>query len=92
VTSAGQANFAALGGSPTQVSGPPFRRIDISFFKRFDFTERLYAEFRAEIFNITNTPNFSNPTSLNFANATSFGQITSTRDSPNDPRERSSLL
>jgi hypothetical protein len=87
VTAVGQSSFAALGGSPTQVSGPPYRRIDLSLFKRFDFTERFYGEFRAEIFNITNTPNFSNPTSLNFANATSFGQITSTRDSPNDPRE-----
>jgi hypothetical protein len=87
VTTIGQSSYAPLGGGPTQVSGPPFRRIDISFFKRFNFTERLYAEFRAEIFNITNTPNFSNPTTLNFNNTTSFGQITATRDSPNDPRE-----
>jgi len=87
VTTIGQSNLEPLGGGPTQVSGPPFRRIDISFFKRFNFTERLYAEFRAEIFNITNTPNFSNPTTLTFTNTTSFGQITSTRDSPNDPRE-----
>jgi hypothetical protein len=87
VTSIGQSNYAALGGGPTQVSGPPFRRIDISFFKRFNFTERFYAEFRAEIFNITNTPNFANPTSLTFTNTTNFGQITATRDSPNDPRE-----
>lgn len=51
------------------------------------FGERIYAEFRAELFNITNTPNFANPTSLNFSNTTSFGQITAPRDSPNDPRE-----
>jgi hypothetical protein len=87
VTTIGQTDYAPLGGGPTQVSGPPFRRIDISFFKRFNFTERIYAEFRAEIFNITNTPNFANPSSLNFANTTNFGQITATRDSPNDPRE-----
>jgi hypothetical protein len=87
VTTAGQSDYSPLGGKPTQVSGPPFRRIDISFFKQFHFTERFYSEFRGELFNITNTPNFSNPASLNFSNATSFGQITATRDSPNDPRE-----
>jgi hypothetical protein len=87
VAAIGQSSLAPLGGRPTQVTGPPFRRIDISFFKRFNFTERINAEFRSEIFNITNTPNFSNPTSLTFTNTTNFGQITSTRDSPNDPRE-----
>lgn len=87
VTAIGQANYAPLGGRPTQVSGPPFRRIDLSLFKRFNFTERIYAEFRAEIFNVTNTPNFTNPTTLVFSNTTNFGQITATRDSPNDPRE-----
>jgi hypothetical protein len=87
VTAIGQSSLTPLGGRPTQVTGPPFHRIDISFFKRFNFTERIYSEFRSEIFNITNTPNFSNPTSLTFTNTTNFGQITSTRDSPNDPRE-----
>jgi len=87
VTAVGQTNFASLGGSGTQVSGPPFRRIDLSLFKQFHFSERFYAEFRTEVFNITNTANFANPTSLNYANTTNFGQITSTRDSPNDPRE-----
>ena len=83
----GQSDYTPLGGGPTQVTGPQYRRIDISFFKRFSLTERFYAEFRSEIFNITNTANFANPTSLTFSNTTSFGQITATRDSPNDPRE-----
>lgn len=87
VTTVGQNDYSPLGGKPTQVSGPPFRRGDLAFFKRFDFTERYHSEFRAEIFNISNTANFSNPSSLNFSDATSFGQITSTSDSPNDPRE-----
>ncbi len=87
VTAVGQSDYSPLGGRATQVSGPPFRRIDLAFFKRFDFTERFYSEFRAELFNITNTANFANPSSLNFSNTTSFGQITATRDSPNDPRE-----
>ncbi len=87
VTTIGQSDYTPLGGRPTQVSGPPFRRIDLAFFKRFDFTERFYSEFRAELFNITNTANFANPSSLNFSNTTNFGQIAATRDSPNDPRE-----
>lgn len=87
VTTIGQMNYAPLGGGPTQLSGPAFRKIDISFFKRFNFTSRISAEFRSEIFNITNTPNFANPSSLSISNSTNFGQITATRDSPNDPRE-----
>jgi len=87
VTTVGQDDYSPLGGGPTQVSGPPFHRLDLSFFKRFHFTERFYSEFRGELFNLTNTANFANPTSLNFSNTTNFGQITSTVDSPNDPRE-----
>lgn len=86
-TTVGQNDYSPLGGGPTQVSGPSYRRIDMAFFKQINFTERLYSEFRAEIFNITNTANFANPTALNFSNSTNFGQITSTVDSPNDPRE-----
>ena len=59
----------------------------MSLFKQFHFTERVYAEFRTEVFNVTNTANFANPTALNYINTTNFGQITATRDSPNDPRE-----
>ena len=87
VTAVGQADYAPLGGAATQVTGPPFRRLDLSLFKRFSITERVYSEFRAEVFNLTNTANFANPGNLNFANLTNFGQITATRDSPNDPRE-----
>jgi hypothetical protein len=83
----GQTDVSPLGGSATQVSGPPFRRLDLSFFKQFKTSESTYVEFRAEAFNLTNTPNFSNPSSLNFLDTTSFGRITSTRDNPNDPRE-----
>lgn len=87
VTTIGQSDYSPLGGGPTQVTGPAYRRLDMAFFKRIDFTERVYSEFRAELFNLTNTANFANPTALNFSNATNFGQITSTVDSPNDPRE-----
>jgi hypothetical protein len=87
VTTVGQTDYSPLGGGPTQVTGPPFRRLDMSLFKNFALTQRFTAEFRAEVFNVTNTANFANPTTLNYNNQTNFGQITATRDSPNDPRE-----
>jgi hypothetical protein len=87
VATIGQADFSPLGGGPTQVSGPPFRRLDMSLFKRFTLPRETYAEFRTEVFNVTNTANFANPGNLNYNNAASFAQITATRDSPNDPRE-----
>ena len=87
VATVGQSDYTPLGNQATQVAGPPFRRLDLAFVKRLDLNERVYSEFRAELFNITNTPNFANPSSLNFSNLTSFGQITATRDTPNDPRE-----
>jgi hypothetical protein len=86
-TAIGQSNFAPLGGSATQGSGPPLRRFDFSIFKQFKITERSRLEFRAEAFNLTNTPDFQYPTTLNFLDTKSFGKITSTRDNPNDPRE-----
>jgi len=87
VTTIGQADIAPLGGSPAQVTGPKFRRLDLSLFKRFPVSDRVDLEFRAESFNTTNSPNFSNPSLLNFLDTTSFGRITTTRDAPNDPRE-----
>jgi hypothetical protein len=87
VFSATNTTVAVLGSRGSQVTGPAFRRLDASLFKQFHLTERYYAEFRGEVFNVTNTANFSNPATTNLQTPTSFGQITSTRDSPNDPRE-----
>ena len=69
------------------MTGPPFRRMDYSLFKQFRTTESTRLEFRAEIFNFTNTPNFALPTNLNFTDKTNFGKITSTRNNPNDARQ-----
>jgi Carboxypeptidase regulatory-like domain/TonB dependent receptor len=88
--------IGALGGL-TQVPGPGFHRMDWSFFKNFPITESKYLQFRTEIFNITNHPNFSAPNfggngvvaipgSGNYTSNT-FGEIGSTRDSPYDPRQ-----
>ena len=53
--------FAALGGGPSQVAGPSFKRLDFSTFKDFQLNERFKLQFRAEFFNILNHPNFNAP-------------------------------
>jgi hypothetical protein len=40
------------------LTGPRFRHIDMSLFKDFTVTERYVVQFRAEAFDITNTPNY----------------------------------
>src|SRR5580692_529837 len=88
---------AALGGV-TQVPGPGFHRLDFSAFKDIPIRERLQVQFRAEIFNILNHPNFNAPGfggngvqsisgSTNYVNSSTFGEIGSTRDDPYDPRQ-----
>lgn len=59
------------------VYGPGIAEGDISMFKNISFTERLKCELRAEAFNITNTPQFTNPD----GNVTdgNFGLISATR-------------
>jgi hypothetical protein len=89
--------LAVLGGGPAQIPGPGFHRLDFSVFKDFSFTERYKLQFRAEIFNIFNHPNFNAPGfggngvvaksgSTDFTNS-NFGEIGSTRDAPQDPRQ-----
>ena len=97
-TTIGQSDYSPLGGAPTQFYGPGFHRMDFSAFKNFRVTEKTKLEFRAEIFNLTNHPNFSPPGfggngvvaapgSLDYTSPSSFGKITSTRDFQNDQRE-----
>ena len=59
------------------IYGPGFATGDVSLFKTLHVTERFGAELRAEVYNVTNTPQFTNPD----ANVTdgNFGRITSTR-------------
>jgi len=78
---------AALGGMGMQVRGPGFHRADLSIFKDFRTSERTRLQFRAEFFNLTNTPQFANPGNTNFGNPSTFGLITGLVDGANDPRE-----
>ncbi len=41
--------------------GPGLINADLSLFRTFRITERLGAQLRGEVYNISNTPNFSNP-------------------------------
>lgn len=43
--------------------GPHTRRADMSVFKDFSVNDKISAQFRAECYNISNTPNFNNPSS-----------------------------
>lgn len=106
-TTLGQSDLSPLGGSPTQVRGPDFRKVDLSILKQFPFKqgpnqirESQRVEFRAEVFNLTNTPNFSAPGFsgggaglpappgvLDFSNTQNFGKITSVRLGADDERE-----
>ncbi len=59
--------------------GPPTKTVDLSLFKDFAFTERWRLQFRAESYNIANTPQFivSDGSTNSFGNA-KFGEITAT--------------
>jgi hypothetical protein len=82
-TTIGQKDFAPLGGAPGQLAGPGIHTLDFSLFKQLRTSETTHLEFRAEAFNLTNTPQFSAPSVVDHLNP-QFGVITSTRL---DPRE-----
>ena len=58
-------HFGSLGRNALR--GPGYQNVDFSIFKDTDITERLRIQLRAEIFNIFNHPNFSNPLLPSFA-------------------------
>ena len=52
-----------FGNSGTGIlEGPGFKNIDYSLFKNFQIVERVKLQFRAEMFNVFNTPQFARPT------------------------------
>lgn len=81
-------DFTPLGARPGNGSGPAFHRGDLSLQKTFrlPFEKSNVIEFRGDAFNVTNTPNFGQPGTLN-PSSSAFSAITSERDSPNDSRE-----
>ncbi len=58
-------HFGSLGRNALR--GPGYHNVDFSIFKDTKLTEKLRLQFRAEVFNIFNHPNFSNPLLPSFA-------------------------
>ena len=55
--------------------GPGTKQVDLSFFKTFPITESKRLQFRAELYNFTNTPQFNSPNAT--IGSPTFGQVTS---------------
>ena len=70
--------FTIGNSSRNPVVGPGYKTLDLMLGKTFHLTERFRAEFRAEVFNATNTPPLGNPNG-SFGNA-AFGTITAALD------------
>jgi hypothetical protein len=62
--------------------GPGVTHVDLGLFRSFKFSERVQLQFRAEAFNLSNTPHFSNP-AANVSGA-GFMTITSTANEDNN--------
>jgi hypothetical protein len=60
------------------ILGPGTVNFDMAFYKDFKITERNVIQFRSELFNIFNHPNFANVATT--LGAGDFGQVTSARD------------
>jgi hypothetical protein len=73
----GQSNSEPIPGTAGRnlVRGPGYTNEDLSVFKNFSLPERVNLQFRAESFNLLNTPHYGNPNASR--NSGSFGSITS---------------
>jgi hypothetical protein len=82
VTTIGQTDFSPLGGERSQVTGPWMKQLDFGVARQFRLLGTRQFEVRAEAFNITNTPAFNLPGSLDYRDARNFASITSMRNTP----------
>jgi len=72
--------FTIGSSSRNPVRGPNYHDADIAFIKHTTLHEQTELEFRAEIFNLTNTPAFGQPNGV--LGTSAFGTITSTASDP----------
>ncbi|PWT90441.1 MAG: hypothetical protein C5B55_09740 [Blastocatellia bacterium] len=70
--------FTIGNASRNPVRGPHYRNLDMALIKRVYFGEARSFEFRAEVFNLTNTPPLGAPATV--AGAAGFGSIISAGD------------
>ena len=82
-----------IGGTPrfgtcgsNVLRGPGLINVDMGLFRRFQPMERFSVQFRAEAFNISNTPHFNNPNS-NIASS-GFGVVTSMANTGRDGNDQ----
>ena len=59
------------------ITGPGFFNTDVSLMKDTVVAEKIHLQFRAELFNVFNHPNFGQPG--NVVGTPDFGRITNTR-------------
>jgi outer membrane receptor protein involved in Fe transport len=75
----GAANVLPFLGSPReQIADPGYERIDLSLFKNFKTFEAQFLQFRADVFNLFNTPSWGAPSNAGI-NSQFSGQITGPR-------------
>jgi hypothetical protein len=72
--------FGNVARTLPNIRAPGLRNLDFSLFKNFAITEKWTVEFRAESFNLFNTPQFSGPNTS--VTSSSFGVITSQANAP----------
>jgi hypothetical protein len=72
--------FAVGNASRNPVRGPAYRDLDLALVKHTQMAELGDVEFRAEVFDVTNTPAFAQPNG-SFGSA-AFGSITATTTDP----------
>jgi len=72
--------FTLGNASRNPVRGPNYRNADIALIKHTRIGERADLEFRAEVFNLTNTPAFGQPNGV--LGSAAFATITSTASDP----------
>ncbi len=68
--------FTLGDASRNPVRGPAFRDWDLSLIKRTPLAEKTLLEFRAELFNVTNTPAFAQPNGV--YGTAAFGTLSAT--------------
>jgi hypothetical protein len=82
----GSSAAAYLGGTRNTTFGPGYNRTDMSFFKAFPVFREEFLQFRADTFNLFNTPAYGQP---NGTIGASGGEISSARSfQPNTPDAR----